>query len=203
MSKRLKTIYEYLGNYSKEDIDKVLEGLDEKDKNILFLRYGSDLNNPTTSKEFDREKTTYFYSYLIPKIKKLLPPIDKTKEKNLPREQTTTIEKEKKQETERNTVLLKEDYIKALSFLQSANFSKILCDFSIEEAIIICLKLGYIDGKYFDTQSIAQFLNIDEKRIYQIVHKFLDLYKENVINFIDKIIEGANKDDILVKKLDK
>ena len=203
MSKRLKTIYNYLNDYKKEDIDKVIKNLDEHDKHILFLRYGSDLNNPVTNKEFDREKTTYFYSYLIPKMKKLLPPIDKTQKNSSKEQATKTTIIEKKQEIERNTVLLKEDYLEALSFLQSANFSKILCDFSIEEAIIICLKLGYIDGKYFDTNAIAKFLKIDEKRIYQIVHKFLDLYKENVIDFIDKIIEGANKDTVLVKKLDK
>ena len=44
---------------------------------------------------------------------------------------------------------------------------------SIKEAIIISLKLGYVDDKYFSTESIAQFLGIDNQEVIETTKKQL------------------------------
>lgn len=68
---KIKTIYEHLDLYSKEQVDAVLEGLSEKDKNIIRARYGNDLDNPVAQK-MTMEDSTRFYSLLLPKMKKIL-----------------------------------------------------------------------------------------------------------------------------------
>ena len=46
--KKIKTIYEYFSEYTKEDIDAVLAMLTEEEKELITLRYGDDLENPQT-----------------------------------------------------------------------------------------------------------------------------------------------------------
>ena len=64
-----------------------------------------------------------------------------------------------------------------------------------KESIIISLKLGYVDGKYFSTESIAQFLGIEEKEVIETTKKILLLYKDNINSIIDKLIECVTDDD--------
>jgi len=72
MGRKMKTIYEYLGNYSKEEIDKVVEVLSDEEKGLIKLRYGDDLNNPKHNDNWNKEYNDQFYGNLIPKIKRLL-----------------------------------------------------------------------------------------------------------------------------------
>ena len=46
---------------------------------------------------------------------------------------------------------------------------------SIKETIIISLKLGYVDDKYFSTESIAQFLGIDNQEVIETTKKSFDV----------------------------
>ena len=66
---------------------------------------------------------------------------------------------------------------------------------TVKEATIISLKLGYVDGKCFSTQSIANFLGIEEEEIRETTKKVLLLYKENINAFLDKIITIAYDND--------
>ena len=59
---------------------------------------------------------------------------------------------------------------------------------SVKEAVIISLRLGYINGLTFSTESIAKFLEIDEDEVREITKKALLLYKDNINEFLDKII---------------
>ena len=71
---------------------------------------------------------------------------------------------------------------------------------SVKEAIIISLKLGYVDEKYFSTEAIAQFLGIEEEEVIETTKKVLVLYKEKINNFLNDVIEIATDKD---KKLSK
>lgn len=72
MGRQLQTIYEYLNEYSIEEIDYVISNLTEQEKEIIKYRYGEDLHNPQVSENWNRELSKKFYNVLIPKIKKLL-----------------------------------------------------------------------------------------------------------------------------------
>ena len=71
MAKKLQTIYEYFSSYTKEQIDDMLKKLSEEDMVLITRRYGKDLENPV-SKKLSKEQTSRFYSYLVPKMRKLL-----------------------------------------------------------------------------------------------------------------------------------
>ena len=62
---------------------------------------------------------------------------------------------------------------------------------SVKESVIISLKLGYIDGKYFSTESIAEFLGIEQDEVRETTKKVLLLYKENINQFLDHAISVA------------
>ena len=69
---------------------------------------------------------------------------------------------------------------------------------SIKETIIISLKLGYVDDKYFSTESIAQFLGIDNQEVIETTKKVLMLYKDNINSFIDTAINAVSDDNKLI-----
>lgn len=54
-----------------------------------------------------------------------------------------------------------------------------------KKAIIIALRLGYIDEKYFSTESKATFLEIKQYEVREITTEILNLHKENLNNIID------------------
>ncbi len=83
-SLRLPSIYEYFKDYTKEEIDDAISKLTDKEKELIHLRYGEDLDNPTTSPNWTKEAHMEFYKHLIPKMRVLLiDPIRKPKGKTI------------------------------------------------------------------------------------------------------------------------
>lgn len=251
--RKLQTIYQYFKDYTKEQIDAMLKKLTDEERELITLRYGEDLNNPVSTK-LSEEQSMKFYSYLVPKMKRMLanpnherkkrtrkskeestqtPTISKSSRNQLHQqlvshneeivstviidhetpkiEPTTSISKIKEkpiqstQETKekqlpiesetQNNDITKDNCLKILELLRTPTFSQMMNHLTIKEAIIISLKLGYIDGKYFKTESIAKFLEISEEEVRETTKKILLLYKDNVNNFLDRIIEIATDND--------
>lgn len=69
---KLKTIYEYLCEYSEDCINNVILSLTQEEQELIKERYGDDLHNPVSSLNWNSDKTAKFYGTLIPKIKRLL-----------------------------------------------------------------------------------------------------------------------------------
>ena len=61
-----------------------------------------------------------------------------------------------------------------------------------KQAIIISLRLGYVDGKCFTSKSIADFLGIEEQEVIETTKNVLLLYRDNINNFIDSLISQSN-----------
>ena len=70
--RRLKPIYEYFSDFSKEEIDNMLSQLNENEKELVRMRYGDDLEHPVTDPSWTRENSYIFYRSLVPKMKRLL-----------------------------------------------------------------------------------------------------------------------------------
>ncbi len=87
-----------------------------------------------------------------------------------------------------NKEMTKEDYIKILDLLRTPSFSQMMSVLSVKEAVIISLKLGYIDGKYFSTKSISEFLGVEPSEVIETTKKVLLVYKENINSFLDNAI---------------
>lgn len=71
MKKEVITIYDYFSEYSKEKVDDALSKLSKKDWEILYLKYGADLEKPIYNIELTKNETCK-YNILISKIKKIL-----------------------------------------------------------------------------------------------------------------------------------
>lgn len=204
MAKQLQSIYEYFKNYTKEQVDEMLTKLTEEEKKLITLRYGKDLDNPSTSQEWTMEYQNKFYGSLIPKMKRLLANPTGERKPRKPRQleqvegdlitkpsepQETPVEQTPKSPD--NGEMSKEDYTKIFELLRTPTFSQMMSVLSVKESVIISLKLGYIDGKYFSTESIAQFLGIEETEVIETTKKVLLVYKDHINNFLDSAISVA------------
>ncbi len=222
--RKIKTIYEYLKEYSRDEIDVMLVKLTEDEKNLIELRYGKDLDNPIISSTWGKEETRKFYNSLIPKMKKLL--FNSRKKEEYAKEQqedsstniSSMVEERKDAEIvqlssssqivkeskinlgNEGTKMEKEDYLNVLKLMRSPKFDEILKLFTPKEAIIVCLKLGYVDEKYFTTEAIANFLGIELDEVREITKKALLIYKENINQMLDEAIEIAVDSSIVLKK---
>lgn len=113
------------------------------------------------------------------------------------------VRNEIKEEIQTSSKISNDDYAKLIETLKTPMFAQIISTLSIKEAVIISLKLGYVDGKYFSTEAISEFLGIEPEAIIAITKKALLLYKENVNNLLDKSIEAAIDQKVIDKTLTK
>ena len=204
-----KTIYEYFSDYSKDAVDNAIASLPEGHRDLITLRYGEDLSNPvfnTLSKD-DRGK---FYGNALSMLSRIL------SGKNERKNNTTRPAKEKKpvaisdskeleiqeinlsdEETISSAVttletdsLIKDDYYDILNFLKRPTFIQMVEKLnSVKKAVILALRYGYIDDKYYSKSAIAEFLNIDLEEISQAEEDALLLHKENINSYFDKVID--------------
>ena len=64
--------YSWFGEYSREEVDKAIEKLPEKDLKILHKRYGEDLKNPSLKKEITEKERAKLYTTIRKHIGQLL-----------------------------------------------------------------------------------------------------------------------------------
>lgn len=225
--KKLQTIYEYLKGYTREEIDAMLSKLTEEEISLVKLRYGDDLDNPVAS-TWGKEETNKFYGSLIPKMKRLLSNPDGKRKRNVkkiqnisnennqssifPKEQpkleeviqseliSQKVENPKSNLPQTTSEIEKDDYLKILELMRTPSFGEMLKSLTPKEAVIICLKLGYVDEKYFTTESIAGFLGIETSEVIETTKKVLLVYKENINQFIDKAVDIATGSSLVLKK---
>ena len=213
MPKKIKTIYEYFNTYTKDEIDNAIAKLNEEEKELIIIRYGNDLNNPT-QEPLSKDNYNKFYHKLIPKLKKLLAnPNQEITRKKTTRKKKNINDSSKEKTTTTNsditttnteTTIQADDYLKILELLKDPSFKEIMNKYNIKEIVIISLKLGYINGKYFSTKDISDFLEIEEQEVIDTTKKFLIEYKEKLNQIIDNIIQiTEDKKDIITKKLNK
>lgn len=207
----VKTIYEYFKNYSKEEVDKVLSTLSDESLELIRIRYGDDLTVPVNNK-LTEEQRKKFYGSVMAQIKRLLenPDIKRRKvqkneieEKKI--ESTSIVEnvqtKNNLVETneEQTSEITKDDYINMIKLFKTSNFKQMMSNLGSKESIIISLRMGYIDGKYFSVDAIAEFLDIERDEVSKIIKEVLLNYKESVIKSIDYAIEVVSDEQNVLK----
>ena len=72
MGRKLQSIYDYLCDYTIEEIDNMIFDLTIEEKLLIRDRYGNDLHHPKSSINWTKEKNIKFYNILVPKMRKLL-----------------------------------------------------------------------------------------------------------------------------------
>ena len=238
---KLQTIYEYFSEYTRAQVDEMLAKLLDSEKELIRKRYGDDLDNPIQGELSQNERTRY-YSWLVPKMKKMLKNpnepirIRRTKEQierdkaaktkglasseelpvSVAKQEETVIaetstqdlaqpevvasalsEEETTSITEKGTTtspMTREDMQKILAFLKTPTYNQMIASLSVKEAVIIALRLGYVDDKYFSSAAIANFLQIDEQEVIDTTRKTLELCKENMNKAIDTAIASVEEE---------
>ena len=98
------------------------------------------------------------------------------------------------------TQAVNSEYGKFLELLKTPPFSDMLSILTPKDAVIIMLKLGYIDNKYFSTDRIAEFLEIEPSEVSETTKKVILLLKERINDYIDLAISEVSKGDIVALK---
>ena len=187
----LQSIYELFKGYSKENIDKVILGLTEKERELVLLRYGKDLEkNDITN--LTTEQIITFYTFLVPKIRVLLEKLN-TKIQNS--EQSELLNEESTENVDntnsilpkiadikedddvktstllvsqkKDSISLLEDYQNILKSLKANILSQRLNELSVEGAVIVAL------------EAVAELLNIDEDVVINATRRILMGYRNN------------------------
>lgn len=185
MGLKTPSIYKYFGTYTKEQINQMILKLSEEERAQLTLKYGDDLENPVRNPNWNQKLNAKFYRTLIPKMKSLL---------------DNLVDKQERKQSHDASILEKEDYIKMLEMLRTPSFEQLMTSLSPKEAIVISLRLGYVDEKYFSTESISNFLGIEQEEVREITKKVLLTYKENINQFIDKAIGNVTDKPVILNK---
>lgn len=221
MKKRLKSIYEYFCDYSKEEVDIMLLKLSTDEKELVKLRYGDNLDIPVTSENWTKEHTATFYGNLVPKMRRLLSNQNGKRKKHKKKqitinssqdndsnflsvcEQTMTNKPNNLDAQEENVhvsgVRIDTD-IQLFDMLRTPILDELLKNLSYKESIIAFLKFGYVDDKYYSTESIAKFLEIDECEVNEIAKKMLLAYKETLNSYLDQAIDIADNQKCKIYK---
>lgn len=164
---RLKSIYNLLCDYSKEEIDECLSHLSEEEMQLVNRRYGDDLENPI-SRALTSSENTRFYGYLLPKIRHML---ISNRSSKIGTAKTNIQISEVSEET---------NSIGNLNLLRTPTFKELLDTLSTKEAVIITLKFGYVDNKCHSIIDIAEFLNIDCEEVKAIIKDALSKIRNNL-----------------------
>lgn len=204
MTRRANNIYEYFNKYSKEEINEVISKLSDYEKELLYYIYGNDLENPVKNEKCDKDKSSRFQGWVLPKMKSMLSSLRKEEnvqdaEDEMSLEHSNNNVDEKSQSLSIKEDLIKDDYIEILNIMKNLKFGDMLNTLSVKEAIIICLRLGYVGNKYFSTKSIADFLGVEEEEVIETTKKVLLLYKDNINNYVDKAVEEITTGSQYVK----
>ena len=89
--------------------------------------------------------------------------------------------------------LTKEDYVNIIDMIKSPSFGSLVASLGNEGAMIASLTLGLFEGKYFSTESVANFLGVSQDRVIDLTKNALYSYKEKFLGFIDKAIEATGQ----------
>lgn len=175
---------------TKEDNYRFYGLLVPKMKKILANPYGyhGKRRKPNNSQQKSIENEVIYKqsqeNVLITEEQISVTPVHETREEV---EAELVSKKETKDEVSND--ITKDDCMKMLELLRTPTFTEMMSILTAKESIIISLKLGYVDGNCFSTESIAQFLGIEEKEVIEATKKVLLLYKENINSFLDNIIK--------------
>lgn len=187
----LKSIYEYFDDFSREDVDSVLDDLNEFDKKLVFLRYGEDLDNPVSTTLFGEEETKKFYGALVPRMRKKLYALQEEAKPN----NKNNIKQDVFLTESLVTELNRDEYTKLIQILKKPDVIGVMTGLSMKEKIIVSLRLGYVDGKHFSVDAISEFLGLSNHDILKTSVEFMTKHSDKVDSILNKAMDFAFDSD--------
>ena len=208
-------LIEFLGQYSEVDRLEVIGNLSEKDKELYYLRYGTDILNPVVNRHISKEDRNKIYGSLIPKIKrsfknrtpivKVEDSISSNKSSDVDRtdnlkEDDTISDLKCKDDSPSNSSISKVDSndftiqdLERMRILFGEDiFLKIIKEMPLDKCVIASLGLG-LTGKICTTDSISKLLGVDEKVINDAKIEALSLFKKELKQMLNPNCEQMIK----------
>ena len=187
-------LYEYFSDYSKPEVSKVISRLDEDELELLHKRYGDNLLEPVKN-DIDADEKKVIISNIIPRIQRMLEGKKVRRRKNNQKAQSTIVEEKTEETVQPQNSLNKEDYKQILGIFHNPEFLEMTKKKTLDECLIMSLKLGYFQEKCFSTDAIADFLDVDKEYVINITKQGLTSYKEKLNQMIDEAIIKETSDN--------
>ena len=187
-------LYEYFSDYSKPEVSKVISRLDEDELELLHKRYGDNLLEPVKN-DIDADEKKVIISNIIPRIQRMLEGKKVRRRKNNQKAQSTIVEEKTEETVQPQNFLNKEDYKQILGIFHNPEFLEMTKKKTLDECLIMSLKLGYFQEKCFSTDAIADFLDVDKEYVINITKQGLTSYKEKLNQMIDEAIIKETSDN--------
>ena len=187
-------LYEYFSDYSKPEVSKVISRLDEDELELLHKRYGDNLLEPVKN-DIDADEKKVIISNIIPRIQRMLEGKKVRRRKNNQKAQSTIVEEKTEETVQPQNSLNKEDYKQILGIFHNPEFLEMTKKKTLDECLIMSLKLGYFQEKCFSTDAIADFLDVDKEYVINVTKQGLTSYKEKLNQMINEAIIKETSDN--------
>ena len=76
----------------------------------------------------------------------------------------------------------REAYLQLMNFLYSNEFGEMLDSLSVREAVLVVLKTGLVNDKYYSNEDLCSLLGIDEYQLNDLIKKVLIVYRNKLTN---------------------
>lgn len=192
--KETKTFYSFFEGYNKEEVNEVIEKLTPEEREIIYLKYGYDLENTSNVKKLDKGMMRMLNASIVPKIRVRLLRNRKNNGEEIP------VKKVVEKQAKEIKTIDKEDYIKLVNFLKNSNISEVFDIVDPRDIIIISLRFGFVQNRCYSVEEISKFLLISEKEVVESIKKTLLTYKNRINTSINDAITQATNELRLKQK---
>lgn len=175
----LRTIYSYFKDYQEIEVNNAISILPEEYKNIIYLKFGKDLNHHNRQLSMSKERK--FYNEILPKLVEILTRVYPYKE------------------TEPNNKVNSETYEILKNLFEIYPFNELITEISYDRLIVGLLKSGYVDGIKYSDETVANFLGKDKADVCILNIEFKkSVYTNSLLSDIienrDKYLEQAKEE---------
>lgn len=150
-----------------KSVRNIVDGLPVIEREIVKLHYGFEENVRVTQTEIAK-KLCISKSSVSRMLRRALGKVKVT----LKRNDLIDISGDELNSVER-TVVNEEDFKDVIKLLREDCYSGMLNFLTTKEAIVVCLKFGYVKDKSFSNDAIAKFLHIDSSFVTDTARKYL------------------------------
>ena len=189
---KLGSIYELFKDYTKEEVDNIINYLSSEEKELIKKRYGDDLSNPKNNKDFSKEDRVEFYGCLKPKMITML-----AKQRNGKLEEYLNRSNEIKSRKERliekkvsvpSIEKQNKDEEVVLKLGKAPSKEKTVTKYEIQITGII-----EMDGRSFKTDTTSCFLKLSPEEVNRITINALKTYKNHLMELLDSTVENTEE----------
>ena len=174
-------------------LKQIIDELSPQEKELIAITYGFDCK-PMCQREIAQK-----LNISQPGVSKRLTRIYKKIKTKLTSRGLIETPREKVSPKVQSEIMVPTDDKKLLEFLRNLNIPEYMYELSNKECVIVLLRIGYINNKYYSVKDISRLLGISEIEVIESIRKILILYR----NKINSYIESLNNDsDLLLEKND-